>query len=79
MDGLTTPKLYRQGIKRLIRLRGCAGLSAPLLFAYNKVRFSQNWVHISFIGKQICMSTVKYKLPSKMFQDNDEDLFSLKK
>ena len=32
--------------KALIRLRGCAGWSAPLLFAYGKNRFSHDVAHI---------------------------------
>ena len=33
----------------LIRLRGCAGWSAPLVFACDKVRFSHGRVHEIFI------------------------------
>ena len=34
--------------KALIRLRGCAGWYAPLLFAYPEDRFSRVEVHIQF-------------------------------
>ena len=34
----------RQTTKALIRLRGCAGWSAPLLFAYGKKRFLMKWL-----------------------------------
>ena len=34
-------------IKALIRLRGCAGWSAPLLFAFCKNRFSHDVAHVS--------------------------------
>ena len=34
--------------KVLIRMHGCAGCSAALLFAYGKNRFSHDVVHISY-------------------------------
>ena len=38
---------YRELItKAWIRVCGCAGWSAPLLFAYNEVRFSHDKAHI---------------------------------
>ena len=40
-------------IKALIRLHGCAGLSAPLLFVYGIKRFSHDVSHI------LCVRTVK--------------------
>ena len=40
----------QQIIKALIRLCGCTGCSAPLLFAYGKNRFSHNEAH--FVGIQ---------------------------
>ena len=40
----------QQTTKALIRLRGCAGWSAPLLFAYVKNRFSHDMAH-SFQNK----------------------------
>ena len=39
--------LFKKGITAvLIRLRGCAGWSAPMLFATPKDRFSQDGAHI---------------------------------
>ena len=36
--------------KALIRLRGCAGWSVPLLFAYMKTGFVMSWLNISVRG-----------------------------
>ena len=37
--------------KALVRLRGCAGRSAPLLFAYGKSRFCHDVAHIRHTSK----------------------------
>ena len=40
---------WQQQTKALIRLRGCAGWSAPLLFAYDKSRFCHDVAHWSYL------------------------------
>ena len=40
--------------KELIRLRGCAGWSAPLLFTYDKNRFSHDVAHFQIIRSCLC-------------------------
>ena len=58
--------LFRKGItKALIRLRGCAVWSAPLLLSCVKVRFSQVKAHISI--------PVLLFLFQKIFETSQED------
>ena len=52
-DNLTSILSKSKQQKGLIRLPGCTGWSAPLLFASDKVRFSHVEAHImSPLGKQ---------------------------
>ena len=47
--------LFRQRTtKALIRLRGCAGWSAPLLFTYDKNRFSYDVAHFQINRSYLC-------------------------
>ena len=45
--------------KTVIRLHGCAGWSAPLLFAYGKNRFSHDVAHFSWYGSNKVWSKSK--------------------
>ena len=49
--------------KTLIRLRGCAGWSAPLLFDYGINRFSQDAAQVFFINYNV--SPILLKFPEK--------------
>ena len=50
--------------KALIRLRGCAGWSAPLLFAYEIRRFLMAWLIYIILG---IFLTIEIKLKTKQF------------
>ena len=53
--------LYRQRtIKALIRLRGCAGWSAPLLFAYGINRFAHDAAQIKAPNTCLILSTIRH-------------------
>ena len=56
--------LSRQRTKKvLIRLCGCTGLSAPLLFAYGKNGFSHDMAHLK-AKNAIIMGVIPFSLPA---------------
>ena len=66
--------------KALIRLRGCTGWSAPLLFAYRKNRFSDHDAHLLLIGRNCenpksCHTSFSSGRMSGVFKD--ENVFSV--
>ena len=50
--------------KSLIRMRGCAGWSAPLLFAYNQVRVSNVETNIIYMGPKHAIMEIFLQLES---------------
>ena len=55
---------WQRKTKALIRLRGCAGLSAPLLFAYGINRFSHDVAQI----KKRVISTILNRLTFQVYR-----------
>ena len=53
--------------KALIRLRGCEGWFAPLLFAYGKTSFPMTWLIISYYSN--CVQHGSFGLPTPRYKE----------